>query len=354
MGVTVRAKSLERPHEYWIFVTHAKRRRSIKVGPKKEAEKLADVIRGQIAAGKVGLVFAKKTTAPIFEKVCKKWLENEMPAKCRISTQVSYRSIYRKHLKNVPFRNKPLDEITRGEIKDYLYLLLKSMAASSVAHIRNAISGIFSVGIDHKWCENNPARGISVRKPGKKMPTPWGQDEVNQLLDTIIRHKHYALVATLLMTGARIGEVVGMRVEDLDFVKREWHLQRSYSFGRMGPPKNGLSRMVDLSNNLMEILRQHIGERTEGWVFKNQAGNPIRPDNFRNRHWYQLQERAGVRKLHIHSCRASYCSRAAAAGISLFYIAKQVGHSDLDLLAKRYGFLLPSNGSKPIDKLDKF
>ena len=75
-------------------------------------------------------------------------------------------------------------------------------------------------------------------------------------------------------------------------------MKRAFAKGRLGTPKNGKSRRVDMSGQLAEVLKAHLVERKketlkEGWgdpsewLSYNQEGGPIDIDNLRKRVFYK-------------------------------------------------------------------
>lgn len=75
MGVTVRKKSKSSP-EWWVFIHHKGKRRSIKIGPsKKAAEATAETIRHNLAEKKVG-IFQESDKKINFYSYARGWLDD--------------------------------------------------------------------------------------------------------------------------------------------------------------------------------------------------------------------------------------------------------------------------------------
>lgn len=67
----------------------------------------------------------------------------------------------------------------------------------------------------------------------------------------------------LARTGLRIGEVIGLQIGDIDFVHRLINVERNLVKGEIGLPKNGLTRQVDMSKQLAQVLGRMVLDRKE-------------------------------------------------------------------------------------------
>lgn len=348
MGVTVRQKPM-RSGVWYVFLIHNRHRKSWKIGPRKEAEKFANVIRGRIALGRVAEIFEEHQTM-LFKEAAKIWFKEIMPMKVKYSTQRNYESIYKRYITRVPFWNLPIDQITTGEVRSFLYKELGRKASSSVKHYKNCLSSVFSVAIERGIIEKNPALGIILNKPSTHHVKPFDRDEIAQLLDSLEGTDQYPFILLLVRTGARLGEALGLKWSDIDFENRIWHLQRNWVLGQESTPKSKRARLIDLSPQLVSVLENL--DRKSDWVFPNQIGRPMDGNKWRRRQWYPILEKAGLRKVHPHSLRHSYVSLLIQAGANLVYIQRQCGHADITTTIGRYGHLMKQEGERPVDLLD--
>ena len=78
MGVVVRQKNKARGAPYWVFINHNGKRKSICVGDKAAANRLASKIRKGLKTGQMGL--DEEKPAPLFSQVANKWIKVTVPA----------------------------------------------------------------------------------------------------------------------------------------------------------------------------------------------------------------------------------------------------------------------------------
>lgn len=78
------------------------------------------------------------------------------------------------------------------------------------------------------------------------------------------------------------------------------------------------------------------------WVFLNQQGKPWLDDQqLRKGAWIPILEKVGVRYRHPYMMRHTYASMMVSAGENMAWIATQMGHSDISMIARVYGKWMP-------------
>ena len=93
-------------------------------------------------------------------------------------------------------------------------------------------------------------------------------------------------------------------------------------------------------------------ERGASLGLRERGCNPLNPDNFRNRVWPKLLEKAGLRRIRIHDLRHTYASLLIAQGESLAYVMDQMGHHSIKVTVDHYGHLVPGGNKAAVDSLD--
>lgn len=127
---------------------------------------------------------------------------------------------------------------------------------------------------------------------------------------------YYPILLLGLHAGLRRGEIFGLRVEDIDFLKGRVRVARSYN----GPTKNGKTRFVPMSQELTRaltsVLTGNVGDR----VFKQQDPNPT---------LRRLLDAIGAPMLRFHDLRHSFATMALESGTSPRQVQAWLGHSSL-------------------------
>jgi integrase len=139
-------------------------------------------------------------------------------------------------------------------------------------------------------------------------------------------------------------------------------VSRNYTHWKLTTPKSGESRRVDMSLELTQVLKdleleRQINAGASGtdvppWVFCNENGGLLHPNNLRDRIFYGLLKKAGLRQVRFHDLRHSYASLLLQQGESPVYVKEQLGHSSIQITVDCYGHLIPGGNKQGIDRLD--
>ena len=376
MGVRVRQKVKGKGEPWWVFIAHNRKRTSRMIGDRGAAEEVASKIRAKLELGEFDWEEEKKEEKPVptFKQYADSWLTTIAPATCKESTVQSYDTLLRIHV--LPeFGTLTLKEINRGKIKDFIASKINAgYSASSVAHMKNAISNVLSKAVDAEVIAANPS--LRIGKIAKKsngnndgneneMIDPLTREETVTLLSTALTHfkNDYPIVLLLLRTGLRIGEAFALRWDDMDFNGRFIHVQRGLSRMKIQTPKSGKTRRVDMSPQLAEVLKAYkteckkkgmalgLGNAPE-YVFTNGKGGFIDGNNWRRRIFNKILDKAGLRKIRIHDLRHTYATLRIQKGDNIADVSKQLGHYSVTLTMDVYYYWLPGNKKSEVDALD--
>lgn len=200
-----------------------------------------------------GITFGKG-----FEVFEEKWFPNLKNNSADIALR------YRVHTAPL-FADKPIDKISPLELEDYkLSLLKKGLAPATVRLIlgdmRNVINKLKKWGL---FKGDNPFEQVDMPKVDNARTRFLSKNEADLLLETINRHsRKWFLISTIaLNTGARLGEVTGTRIHDLQHETRVWQIK-----GKTG--RRSITLNDAAWNAFMEALemRQRIIVFTSGHV----------------------------------------------------------------------------------------
>lgn len=228
---------------------------------------------------------------------------------------------YRLYLKT-PMGDKKLSAIDRAMLSRIHGAISRVGHPATANRTLALVSSIFGWGISAGLCETNPARGVR-RNPEKSRDRFLQSDELPRFFaaladepNTILRD--YFLVS--LLTGARRGNVLTMRWQDINFERAEWRIPRT---------KNDDPQTVTLSPEAVEVL--HGRKRDSEFVFPGAGacGHLVEP----RKGWLRILARAGISGLRIHDLRRTLGSWQAKTGASLVIIGKSLNHRNIQTTA---------------------
>ena len=356
MGVTVRQKSSGKGKPWWIFVHANGQIRSKKIGDRKAAESVASELRKRLKAGELQLS-QEPATLPRFSDYADDYLNRYAKTALKFTTWKGYETIIKIHLLPV-WRHKRLDQIKRADVKRLLLAKQQDgLARGTVENIKALVSGIFTQAYEDELLPVNPALrlGKYLRKDDRRRHIrPFTRDQSAEFLH-VARDRypdHYPLFLTAFRTGMRMGELLGLKWEDVDFETCTIEIRRSYSHGHWSTPKSHKSRTVDMSDQLRAVLAAHRQRATGELLFPNAEGKPLCGDNFRKRVFKRALEAAGVPKIRFHDIRHTFASLLLAQGESIYYVKEQMGHASITTTVDVYGHMVPGANREAVNKLD--
>ena len=164
------------------------------------------------------------------------------------------------------------------------------------------------------------------------------------------------LPAFAAATGLRPEEWQALERRDVDCSAGVLHVRRTVSSGELVElAKTARSlRQVPLSGRAADALAAVPPRLDTPLLFPAKTGGPMNLDNFRRREWAPAIEAAGITPpARIYDLRSTFASRALAAGVSVFELAKVMGTS-VQMIERSYGALLDGAGAEISARLDAF
>jgi site-specific recombinase XerD len=175
-------------------------------------------------------------------------------------------------------------------------------------------------------------RRIQLKLPDV-LPRAMNPADVRKLLSVIDDIRDRALILLLLRTGMRIGEALGLRLNDLDIPDRKVHLFQG--------EKNSLGRVVYLSDDVVLALKLWLRRRdpNKEFVFYGHGNKPICYSTGRSRFVKYIQKAGLEQKGYtVHCLRHTFASELLNAGMRLECLQQLLGHQDIEV-TRRYARL---------------
>ena len=180
--------------------------------------------------------------------------------------------------------------------------------------------------------------------------------------------KWRALVHLLLITGARRGEILGLKWDKVDFNSNQVYICNNILYSAdvgiyEDTPKTERSkRYVSLPTETMQLLRQYkawqnaerlrLGEyyQDKGFVFAQDTGGPMHPDSVTT--WLtRFSKRHGLPHVNAHAFRHTMASMLYFNGVDSVSISKRLGHAQVSTTANIYAHVMEAADKKNADIL---
>ena len=294
-----------------------------------QARKAARRIRAEVVLGGDPMAERQEKRAVItYAALSVMHLEFSKP---RIRSFESLEMIIRRHL--LPrWGRLRLDEITPQVIAKWLgEKSEEGLAPATVEKIRVVFGRSFELA--RQWsipgADKNPVRGVRGPKFDNARQRFLSIEESNRLLHAAGQSQNVQLrplIALLLLTGARLGELVKAQWKDVDLERRSWLI----------PVAKTKPRYLPLARAAVEILENLPRFENCPWVIPNPETR--RPFVSVKHAWQKTRRDARLCDVRLHDLRHTHASQLANSGISLLTISILMGHRDL-ASTKRYSHM---------------
>jgi len=267
----------------------------------------------------------------------------------RPSTERRVTSLIETHIAGTRIGDRRLAAVLPSEVQAWASDRAKVLAPSTLRNLVSLLRSIYASAVLDRLVASSPVVRIALPRHERARIVPLTVSEVRALADAMPA-RNRAMVLTQAGLGLRIGELLALRLEDVDFLRRtarvEWQIAPG-SKVRSDPKTPRSRRTVPLPQVVAEALAQHIaafppGE--DGTLFTTRTGDPYRHDYYGTIIFQKAVARAGLPAgTTSHDLRHHYASVLLAAGESVVAVAERLGHENATLVLKTYGHLMPDS-----------
>lgn len=184
-------------------------------------------------------------------------------------------------------------------------------------------------------------RNILNLKVSKRIPSIVTPEQVKQLIDACEHIRDKFLVSLLYETGMRIGQVLGLRHEDIH--SRDcviYVVARENANGACSKTKHPYS--IDVSANLMRLYSSYLIDEVQDYIsdyvfvnlWRNPVGSPMTTSNVQDL-FRRLGKKTGT-SIHPHIFRHTHATELLRSGWDCSYIQKRLGHSSIQTTINTY------------------
>jgi integrase len=235
----------------------------------------------------------------------------------------------------------------------------EALAGKTKKHIRDAMRQTLDYAVEWGYLTRNPATGRLLQRP---KPTP---PDLNPFESWAVVKKvaakargYTALIIFACATGLRPEEWIALTWADIDFKKRTCGINKVIVDGKLrtSAGKTDASfRTVMLPKRAIDALKRLSRPiDSDTLIFPAPRGGHIDLDNWRARVWKKALEDAGIDYRPLYQMRHTYATLALAAGADIYWVSKQLGHTNIHTTLKHYARFLASVDERNLKLLDEF
>ena len=262
------------------------------------------------------------------------YFDPEVIGRRKLSTRQMYHYLAKKHL--LPyFGKRSLCDLARGEVQDFINMKEREgYSPQTVRHFRNMLSKFFGAAMSRDLIATNLARNLEMPTMKKvRQSRVLTLQQISHLLKAFDEELR-AIVLLGLLPGLRVGEILGLKVEDLDLDGRFFYVRRNVYRGVVQDAPKTLAgdRCLPIASALLEALQVWLAVRPWGseWLFPNDAGRPYCDRNLLRRKLWPVCDQLGIPRFGWHSLRHTFSTYGGNSGVPLPVLQYLLGHASVE------------------------
>jgi len=285
---------------------------------------------------RLGTLASFNSERVLFSKFADSWINECKVSKLSTKSLAEYRSVIKVNLMPV-LQNIFLDELTSGHADQIVNRLLQiGRNPKTINKVLMVLKGIVKYAFRIKLVQNNPLAEYGFLKERPNPITFLTKVEIHQLLMNCKDLESNSAILFALNTGMRIGEILGLCWDRVDFDQKLVTVSRTLSRAELRETtKTNLIRYVPMNSEVEILLKTLLqNQKCPRFVFAKKHNVPFNPDHFSGREFKKALQRAQIRNIRFHDLRHTYASQFVMNGGSIFDLQKILGHTDVKMTMK--------------------
>ncbi|WP_027332555.1 site-specific tyrosine recombinase/integron integrase [Mycoplasmopsis gallinarum] len=235
------------------------------------------------------------------------------------------------------YLSKSINEIDTSDLRNYLSNYQEQNKSSKVTidNIRRILSSFFSWLEDENYIVKSPVRRIKKVKSPITLKETYSDEELEIMRDNVENYRDLALIDILASTGMRVGELVKLNIEDIDFNEREC----------LVTGKGNKERIVYFDARTKIHLKNYLDSRKDTnkalFVGLKSPYNRIGINGIECI-LKKIGKKLNIKKVHPHKFRRTLATIAIDKGMPIEQVQKLLGHEKIDTTLK-YAMVKQSN-----------
>ena len=282
---------------------------------------------------------AKPQDTPTFKQYAQKWYELYKKPSVQPATLNAYNAQMNNHI--IPyFGEMRIDEINTDDLQRF-FVSKADMSASYTRQMRGLLREIFEAAMEDRLRTDNPEHSKRITMPKNAVERqPMELDEAQEVLRNVasLPTQPRLMLALLLYTGIRRGEMLGLRWDDISFDRKIIQIKRQVVYGngnqpQLKPPKSKAGiRGIPLLPELESILAPY---RASGFILhaEDDAEKPLTLQMYRKA-WKQTAA-IDLHKATPHCLRHTFITMSVDR-TDIKTLQEVAGHSDCNITLNRY------------------
>lgn len=243
--------------------------------------------------------------------------------------------------------------VRHSDVQALVKACSEHLAPGTVRNVYDVLARVFLAAVDDRVVAASPCRRIILPRLEDAEIVPPSLEQVVSLVMSV-EPRYRSAVVLLAGSGLRIGELLGARVGDVDFLRRTIRVERQrLQDNTIAPTKTGKSvRTVPLGQVVVDELAAHLAAYPSSeWLFTTPKDGPLGYRQWKNV-WRRAKAAAVGEDMSTHDLRHFFASALIAGGASVKQVQMILGHASAAVTLGVYAHLWPGDDDRARGILD--
>lgn len=377
---TISYEKVGRRYEYWVYryTDNAGKKLKKRFPHTKEGMKNAKKFQKETSKKKDDGVLVNTTYT--VKSWIEKYIQTYKTSNLRDSSLLILIQTFNK-IEASPIADVALDKVNGTMIQNFYNMLAETwtdtkgkrrqpIASSTIGKVHKLLAAAYKKAVQQRIIGLNPMDTVESPKVKYKEMGVFTWREVGRIfraIDKISEYKYNTrqrydfrlLFMLLLETGMRVGEVLALRWEDINFSKREIHVHATKvkDSQEFNDPKTkaGNRYIPIISDKLLERLKDYRKKgsliKMQGYIFEDSSGGAMEYRRITG-YWKRIKEITGIEG-NVHMFRHTYATYLLEKQVPVAEVSRILGHSSPAITFKMYTHAVPGYNQKIIDQFSK-
>ncbi|MBZ8121439.1 tyrosine-type recombinase/integrase [Bacillus thuringiensis] len=251
--------------------------------------------------------------------------------------------------------------------KCYKATIDKGIANNSILLMHKILKSALNLAVKQNVITKKPANFAEIPKKEKSSIQPWTEEEVKSFLFHSQDSRYHIGYVIAITTGMRLGEVLGLRWQDVDFKNSTVTINQTIGFDnkvKLTAKNKSSKRTIPVPAKIIEALKKYRTQVNKeklrlGSAYKdldlincNEVGEVLKRCTFRA-HFKKIIKKAGIKEIRFHDVRHTHATLLLKQGVNPKIISERLGHTDISMTLRIYSHILPNMQKEAVENFGK-
>ena len=285
------------------------------------------------------------------------WLEKYAKLSIKPRSYNKYEAFITLHI-NPILGNTPINEITSNMLQDFILQKLengnlktnKPLSVNTVFGIVSVLKQAFKLALTLDLIPKDPTVAIKLPQQQEKEIQALTRDEQKRIEEYCLKQtkNNYIGIIICLYTGIRLGELLALTWDDIDFEKKFLYIKKTaYKLKINGknqmvidkPKTKKSNRIIPLPDKLINLLQLSKNKSTSDYILSTKTNNMVDIRSYQ-RTFESILNKCGIKHYNFHCLRHTFATRALELGMDIKTLSEILGHTNVAITLNRYAHSL--------------